>query len=63
MTEYRNISDNLVQVLEGISLSQCFVEIGNVFKKLKVTRRQNEGRKGGIFTSSSAMELNNRCVE
>jgi len=49
-------------VLEGIRLSQCFVEIGNVFRELKVTRRQNEGRMGGIFTSITR-EINNRSVK
>jgi len=34
LTESKEISlTNLVQVLEGILLSKCFVEIGNVFKK------------------------------
>ena len=64
MTESTEISlTNLVQVLEGIRLSQYLWKLEMCLKKLKVTRRQNEGRMGGIFTSSTAMEMNNRSVE
>ena len=40
---------NLVEILQGIHQSQRFVKLRNVFQKVKVTSRQNEGRMRGIL--------------
>jgi len=61
--QYRNTHYKFSTGASWNSFVNYFVGIRNVFKELKVTHRQNEGRMGGILLLKEQGDINNRTVK